>query len=51
MHKDTKLLQNVLSLRITLSAKNYQEKGLNRQGNDPWPQTVKQIHSRIEAKG
>jgi hypothetical protein len=37
--------------QIALSAKNRQGKGLNYQGNDPWPQTVKQTHSRIEDKG
>jgi hypothetical protein len=34
--------------RIALSAKNRQGKALNRQENDPWPQTVKQTHSIIE---
>jgi hypothetical protein len=29
----------------------FQEKGSNRQGNDPWTQTVKQTHSRIGDKG
>jgi len=33
-----------------LSAKNRQGKGLNRQENDLWPQTVKQIHSRRQGK-
>jgi hypothetical protein len=28
--------------RITLSAQNHPGNDLNRQGNDPWPQTVKQ---------
>jgi hypothetical protein len=37
--------------RIALSAKNRQGKRVNRQGNDPWPKTVKQTHSRIEDKG
>jgi hypothetical protein len=37
--------------RIALSAKNHQEKKVNRQGNDPRPKTVKQTHSRIEDKG